>query len=167
MDTRAILGDVPLFADALNAQQLDALASGARVIAYGAGATIIRGNDLGSTMYVVASGDVAVSLDDAAGKRPVATLTAGQIFGEVSLLTGLSRLATVTAETDVQVVEVTKAMLRPILAAAPRLYERLATLLQKRQGDLDQIVDPAFWGQFGRSRESLAKVMRRHFEEFR
>jgi CRP-like cAMP-binding protein len=167
MKIRAILGAVPLFAEALEPEQLDALASGARAIAYGAGATIVRGNDLGSSMYVIASGSVAVSIEDAAGRRPVATLTAGQIFGEISLLTGLPRLGTVSAETEVRVIEVTKAMLRPILADSPKLYDRLATLLQKRQGDLDQIVDPAFWSQSGRSRESLAKAMRRHFEAAR
>jgi CRP-like cAMP-binding protein len=164
MGIRSSLGAVPLFSDALDAQQLDALASAARMIAFGAGASIIRENDVGRTMYVIASGTVAVSIDDAAGSRPVATLTSGQIFGEISLLTGLPRLGTVVAVTEVKLIEVTKAMLQPILADAPKLYDRMAALLAKRQGDLDQIVDPAFWSQFGRSRESLSKVMRRNFE---
>ncbi len=165
MDVREILIRTPLFAEALEREQLDALAAEARVVEYEPGSTIIREHESGESMYVVVSGKVMVTIHDGAGDRSVATLTPGTVFGEISVLTGLPRLGTVTAGDRVAAVEITKSMLQPILAAAPRLYDRLAALLQKRQGDLDQIVDPGFWSKFDRSRDNLSKVMRRHFGE--
>lgn len=165
MDVRDALGAVPLLADTLQPPQIDALAAHARAVRYEAGSEIIREHDPGTAMFIIVGGKVAVTIDDGAGQRSVATLGPGQIFGEISLLTGQPRLGTVTAEDDVEAIEITRAMLQPILTATPSLFERFATLLQKRQGDLDQIVDPAFWSRFGRSRESLAKTMRRNFAD--
>lgn len=163
MNIRDILGGVPLFAQSLTPEQLDALAAQANTVAFEAGSAIVTERDSGTTMYVIVDGSVAVTIDDGTGKRSVATLTPGKIFGEISLLTGLPRLGMVTAEGRVEAIEITKAMLQPILAGAPKLFDHLATLLQKRQGDLDQIVDPGFWKTFDRTRESLSKVMRRNF----
>jgi CRP-like cAMP-binding protein len=165
MDIRGFLETVPFFAEALDPAQLDALAAGARTVAFAPGTRIIHEDDPGGAMFVVASGALAVTLADGSQDAPVATLTTGQIFGEMALLTGLPRLGTVTAEDRVEAVEITRQTMQPILAAAPRLYDRFAGLLQKRQGDLDQILDPSFWESHGRSRESLAKVMRRHFDK--
>ncbi|MCB1486676.1 MAG: cyclic nucleotide-binding domain-containing protein [Bauldia sp.] len=167
MDIRAMLADVPLFGQSLDPAQIDALASRARVVLFETGTRIIQENDSGATMYAIVKGSVSVTVEDTAGKRKVATLGPGQIFGEISLLTGLPRLGTVTANEPVEAVEITRDMLRPILEGAPKLYDRLGHVLQKRQGDLDQIVDSDFWAQFGRSRENLAKVMRRNFAEAR
>ena len=165
METREFLGSVPFFADALEPAQLDALAAGARTVEFAPGTRIIHEDDPGGSMFVVTSGTLAVTLVDGSHNAPVAELKTGQIFGEISLLTGLPRLGTVTAEDRVEAIEITRKTIQPILAAAPRLYDRFAGLLQKRQGDLDQILDPGFWASHGRSRESLAKVMRRHFGE--
>jgi len=165
MDTREFLGTVPFFAEALEPAQLDALAAGVRTVEFAPGTMVIHEDDPGGSMFVITSGTMAVTMTDAGRERPVAKLTAGQIFGEMSLLTGLPRLGTVTAEDRVEAIEITRQTMQPILAAAPRLYDRFAGLLQKRQGDLDQILDPGFWASHGRSRESLAKVMRRHFGE--
>jgi CRP-like cAMP-binding protein len=165
MDTGEFLRTVPFFAEVLDPAELDALAAGARQLGFDAGTTVIREHDAGSSMFVVTKGTLAVTIADGDRERSVASLTAGKIFGEISLLTGLPRLGTVTAEDRVEAIEITKAMMQPILAASPRLYDRLAAMLQKRQGDLDQILDPGFWTRYGRSRENLAKVMRRHFGE--
>ena len=164
MDIRAMLAEVPLFGQSLDPEQLDALATRAKAVLFETGTRIIHENDSGTTLYAIVRGTVSVTIEDTAGTRRVATLGPGQIFGEISLLTGLPRLGTVTADGPVEAVEISKEMLRPILEGAPKLYERLGHVLQKRQGDLDQIVDPGFWAQFGRSRDNLAKIMRKNFE---
>ena len=165
MDIQKVLQGVPLFSDALTQDQLGDLAARAGTVEFEPGSAIFHEHEPGTTMYVIVDGSVVITIDDGAGKRSVATLTQGSIFGEISWLTGLPRLRTVTADGKVEAIEITKAMLEPILAGAPKLYDRLATLLQKRQSDLDQIVDPGYWNKVERSRENLSKVMRRHFGE--
>jgi CRP-like cAMP-binding protein len=160
MDIRGFLQTIPFFADTLDPSHLDALAAGARVEDYDAGTTIIREQDGGDSMFVIVSGSLSVAIEHGGGKRQVATLNPGQFFGEMSLLTGIPRLATVTANDRVTLVEITKATMKPILAASPALYDRIATVLQARQSELDQIYDPAFWRRYGGARQNLAAVMR-------
>jgi CRP-like cAMP-binding protein len=57
----------------------------------------------------------------------------GDIFGEVSLLTGRPRSASVTALTDVLLYEIRKEDVDPILRARPAVAERLAAILADRQ----------------------------------
>jgi CRP-like cAMP-binding protein len=160
MDIRGFLGTVPFFADVLDPAHLDAIAARAQIKNYDAGTVIIREHDLGDSMFVVVSGDLIVAIEHGGGQREVATLTPGQFFGEMSLLTGVPRLATVTAKDEATVIEITKATIKPIFAASPALYDRMASVLQKRQSELDQIYDPAFWRRYGGGRQNLASVMR-------
>ncbi len=164
MDTSEILLGIPLFAHVLEPEEITALAAASEVREYPAGTILVRQEDPGSSMFIVVSGTLAVSVKDRADEIPIATLTAGQIVGEMSLLTGLPRLATVTAKDDVRAIEIARDMIRPILTASPKLYDRFAALLQKRQGDLDQILETEFWKEHGRSRENLSKAMRRYFD---
>ena len=160
MDVSRFLKTVPFFANALNATQIEALAAKAEVRDYDTGSTIIREQDTGDSMFVVASGSVGVSITHGGGEKDVATLGPGLFFGEMSLLTGVPRLATVTAREPVTAIEITKAAMKPILRASPALYDRLAAILQERQSELDQIYDPAFWKRYGGARQNLASVMR-------
>ncbi len=57
--------------------------------------------DTGQSLYVVLSGEVEVISSRA--EKPIAALRAGQFFGEISLLAGLPRTATVRAKTDTKV----------------------------------------------------------------
>ena len=167
MDIRQVVGDVPFFAGALDDEHLDALAAGSRLVAFDPGAVVFEEDDnaVGTTMYVVVAGAFTVAVHDEGKAQEVATLTKGQIFGEMSLLTGLPRLGTVTAGEGAEAIEIPFVTLKAMLSDSPALFERLAGMLQKRQGDLDQIIDPGFWERHGRSPENLAWVMRRHFEE--
>jgi CRP-like cAMP-binding protein len=160
MDIRGFLGTVPFFADALDPAHLDALAAWAQVRDYEPGEIVINEHDVGDSMFVIVSGSLTVAIEHGGGERVVATLSPGQFFGEMSLLTGVPRLATVTAKDKVSVIEITKATMKPILAASPALYDRIAAVLQKRQSELDQIYDPAFWRRYGEARQNLASVMR-------
>jgi CRP-like cAMP-binding protein len=125
---RDILAKTPFFADILDRGQLDALAAGLRVAEFAKGATLIREDDLGASMFmfVLASGEASVSVPGKARARRVATLRAGDIFGEMSLLTGARRAATVSATTPVRAVEIPKAALSPLIAASPELADRFA-----------------------------------------
>jgi CRP-like cAMP-binding protein len=165
MNIDTILEAVPLFGQCMDATQRHMLSQNARAVEFAQGEEILKEGEQGDKLYVIKSGTVSVITKDNNSETKVAKLRSGQIFGEISLLTGLPRLATIIADDTVELIEITKPMMRDLLRASPKLYDRFASLLQKRQGDLDQIVsDPGFWQRFGHSGENLSSTMRRNFE---
>ena len=78
-------------------------------------------------MYVVTDGKVIVSVHEPGGERVVATLGPGDVVGEMAMITGERRSATVKAKGRVTALEIAKAALAPLLAAEPKLAERFAT----------------------------------------
>ena len=96
-------------------------------------------------MFILESGEVAVTVSDEA--EPVARLFVGDVVGEMSLLTGAPRSATVTAVEPVMAVEIDHGALAPILATAPMLADRFAAeILQRRQKELQDLHGGAAWG---------------------
>ena len=90
-----LLQGVPMF-EPLSLAVMERLASGVQEVAYPKGAEIIRQGDAGDAFYVLVDGKVEVIRD---GAR-VADLVAGQSFGEVALISGEPRNATVSAAED-------------------------------------------------------------------
>jgi CRP-like cAMP-binding protein len=76
---------------------------------------------------------------------PIAELYAGDIVGEMSLLTGAPRSATVTAVEPVEAVEFDHAALAPILAGSSGLVDRFAEMLRQRQKELEHLHGDAAW----------------------
>jgi CRP-like cAMP-binding protein len=137
MDARAFLANVPLFADALNGEQLAFLAKESRPAFFRAGTRLMSQGEFGGSMFVIAEGIVAVTFVDAdAREQQVATLGPGEIVGEMSLFTGDRRTATVAALSNVDAIEITKWSLERIFAKAPGLIDEFATVLAKRQAEL-------------------------------
>src|SRR5438874_8531435 len=64
---------------------------------------------------------------------PIRTLHAGDCFGEMSLLTGESRTATVQAESDCYVLEIGKPVMADVIRDSPDCLERLSELLARRK----------------------------------
>jgi CRP-like cAMP-binding protein len=163
MKTREFLGTIPFFSEVLDGKQLDALAVNAKRREFDRGQVLIREDDRGETMFILIGGAAEVSVHDAGKERHVATVNAGQIVGEMSLMTGARRSATVTAVSPVVALEIAKAALQPILDQSPVLIEHFAAMLEKRQGELDRLYGPGFWRLFGLPRDELALVMRSFF----
>ncbi|MGZ4257821.1 MAG: MFS transporter [Gaiellaceae bacterium] len=92
-----LLHSIPLFAP-LSAPVLETLAARLEPVAAAAGETIVEQGDPGDRFYVIASGEVEVSVD---GKAQ-ATEGPGDHFGEIALLRDVPRTATVTARSDVE-----------------------------------------------------------------
>jgi CRP-like cAMP-binding protein len=141
---RELLGMIAFFSEALNGSQLDRLAAGSRRRTFAEGEALMKEDEPGASMFVIESGAVSVRVENEPDL--VAELFAGDIVGEVSLLTGQSRTATVTASEPVAAIEIDKAALAPILAAAPALVERFAEMLEKRQEELAHIHGGGAWG---------------------
>lgn len=131
----AALAAARMFA-ALTDAQREALSRTARPGLYGEGEAIVREGDAGSSMFVVVGGKAAVTL--ASSKEPVARLGAGDFFGEMSLLTGDPRTATVTAVTDCEVVELTADLFRSVVMADPHVAELMCAAVDERRTALEQ-----------------------------
>jgi CRP-like cAMP-binding protein len=131
------LRKLELFAD-LSDEALGALAQGARVLLYETGETVVRQGQHGEELYLCLQGELSV-LHAPAGMgsgREVATLEPGGVFGELSLLTGAPRSASVVAKTQCELLTIGKSALAPVLATQPALAERLSARLAERQAEL-------------------------------
>jgi len=129
---RTILSQQPLFR-CLTEEQVDALVPRARVAYYGEGERLIQQGAAGESMFILVEGEASVAVEGAGSPQRVAALKAGDCFGEMSLLTGERRSATVSAETDCVVVEIDKAVLARTLKESPELLTQLGGLLAERQ----------------------------------
>jgi CRP-like cAMP-binding protein len=85
-------------------------------------------------LYLLQSGsaDITVALADG-GERVVASVTAPTIFGEMGLLTGAPRSATVTATSPVDCLRLDKEVFREVLEARPEVAAELSEVLAERQ----------------------------------
>jgi len=122
---------------ALDAEKIDRLARRMRLIIYGPGEVVLRQGDPGDSLYVVRAGSVAVQIGVREARRQVATLAAGQFFGEMSLMTGESRAATVVAKSDCECYIVDKEAFQEILVERPELAGIISEILSRRQIALD------------------------------
>jgi small-conductance mechanosensitive channel/CRP-like cAMP-binding protein len=131
-----ILGGVDLFARLTEAQRQE-IAAATALKTFGNGEHIVRQGDPGQSMFIVASGRVAVVIEP--GNRDVATIEKGGYFGEMSLLTGDPRAATVQARGDVVVLELGADVFRELGAADPHAIEAIAVAAMTRRIELNQV----------------------------
>ena len=130
-----LLETVQIFAT-LPADERALLAAAARESLYATGESVVRQGDAGSSMFVVARGEMVVTLDPAA--QEVARLGPGDFFGEMSLLTGAPRTASVTAVTDVDLLEITADAFRQFVLANPAAVERIGVAVADRAAALEE-----------------------------
>ena len=161
-EARAILRDEALF-ECLSDAQIDSLVQQSQVANFGRGERVIREGAEGDSMFVLLRGAAKVSISRNGTSIPVATLSAGNCFGEMSLLTGERRTATVRAETDCHVMEISKPVMAEVLRDSPDCLERLSELLARRkmenEGVLREAASPA--QNESKKREYTASFLRR------
>src|SRR6267378_782036 len=138
-EARAILRDEALF-ECLSDAQIESLVQQSQVANFGRGERVIREGAEGDSMFVLLRGAAKVSISRNGTSIPVATLSAGNCFGEMSLLTGEHRTATVRAQTDCQVMEIGKPVMAELLRASPDCLERLSELLAKRKMETEGLL---------------------------
>jgi len=124
----------------LTDDQLDTLLPRGRLVHFGRGEKLIQQGDDGNSMFVLVEGEANVVLERSGSAMHVASLRSGDCFGEMSLLTGERRSATVMAHTDCDVVEIAKPVLAHSLKENPDLLTKLSALLAKRQMETEGIV---------------------------
>ena len=100
-----------------------------------AGSVLTRQGASGGLAYVIASGHADVLRS---GKR-LATLGPGDVVGELSLIDGQPRSATVKATTDLEVLEIDARDLNRLMTKAPSVMRKLLEALSERLRDVDRI----------------------------
>lgn len=104
---------------------------------WGPGEDIVKEGEVGQTMYLIKSGEVEVWVKGTGRERSeVATLGPGDFFGEVALATSRPRVATVTAVTGVELVEIGRPVIRDLAFKYPEIKERLEKVIRERLLDL-------------------------------
>lgn len=93
---------------------------------------IIREGDPGDSLYLIKSGRVRVVTTKGGNMITLAELSAGEFFGEIALVTGQPRTATVLATTEAEVLELKKINFDGILAKHPQINDVLKAYLQDR-----------------------------------
>ncbi len=126
---------VPVFA-ALPPEAHDALAASAAERLFANGEAIVREGEAGASMFIVRRGRVAITIGPE--QREVAVTEAGGYFGEMSLLTGDPRAATVVARGDCVVLEIAADAFRAYVQARPEVIDHLAEAAAARRKALDQ-----------------------------
>lgn len=123
----AALAQVELLSGMTEAD-LNMLARVSVVRQFAPGQTVMAKGDPGVSMFFILSGLVAVVIDG----REVARLTAGQIFGEMALLTGEPRQADVRAVDATRCLEVDREGFRMVLARHPEIIDRVREIFAAR-----------------------------------
>jgi len=161
---RPAIEGVDLFDD-LSEEQRERIAAGAVEHRYAPDEIIVREGDETSSMFVIAAGRAVVSIHGARGEtRKLAILEPGQGFGEISLLTGERRTATVRALEESVVVEIGKDTLEPILRDTPQLCQTFERVIEERRRGVADSYE-ASRGELDRSpqRAPLAERISRFF----
>lgn len=148
------LGAIDLFAP-LSPEDRSFLAAHMRAAPFAAGEAMTKQGNEAHWLYLLVQGEVSVRVASAGGEeREVARLHAGQVFGEMSLMTGERRSATVVALTDVEAFRLDKGGFDTLLKRSPEIAEQLAETLARRKMEGDSAREQL-------SREEAAAKMHR------
>ncbi len=125
------------FFQILNAEDQRALGEMTHERLFLPGEVVVREGDSTSELFIVERGALTVSIARGKAEVAVAELAAGQFFGEMALMTGDVRHATVRAKTACALLEVPRDALKRILEGSPDLAGRISEVLANRQAELE------------------------------
>ena len=132
----AALASVELFAG-LSKEEQEKLADSLVHTPFVHGDTITRQGSVAHWLYMIIGGEADVWAEHEGLRTRVATLKAGSVVGEMGLMTGEPRRATVTARTDVECYRLDKDALRELLASREDIAEDMSRVIAKRQDELE------------------------------
>ena len=124
------LAKIPLFKECTK-KELQAVSRLVTPINVKAGKVLTKEGDAGREFMIIASGSASVRRKG----RKIATLGPGDFFGELALLAGVPRTATVIAETDMVVEALNRAEFATLLDESPSIARKVLSAVAKRSYD--------------------------------
>jgi small-conductance mechanosensitive channel len=124
------------FLRVLSDEQRKKLAATSEIRFYIEGETIVHQGDQSAEMFVVDGGEVVVERTRAGQVLELARLSGGKFFGEMALMTGEPRAATVRAASTSSLIVIDHRAFKAVLDAAPDLAEHVSRVLAERQAAL-------------------------------
>ncbi len=117
---------------------------------------IIREGDTDDNFFIIEEGEVEVFLTSVSGKRKVlTTLGEGDFFGEMALLTGERRTASVEAIRDVRVYSLGRHSFKEVLERKPEILDEISNVLSRRK---DQLADKLAESSGGHNEEAPSNI---------
>jgi small-conductance mechanosensitive channel/CRP-like cAMP-binding protein len=138
----AALQRVELF-NSLTDEELREVAEDLSVAPFVRGEALTRQGAQAHWLYIMTRGDaeVRVAVDGNNLTQHVATLHAGDFFGEMGMMTGEPRAATVIAKTDVECYRLDKESFDKIMRRRPEIAEDISHILARRRVELEAVRD--------------------------
>lgn len=102
---------------------------------------LLKEKDTSKEMYFILEGEVKVTI----GGTEIASIGAGQFFGEMSMVDGLPRSATITTVTECRLLEIDAKNFETIIRAEPSIAVRLLETVIKRFRAQNEILSQAIW----------------------
>lgn len=135
------LRHVELFSQ-MSDDELVSLAESLRFTPFAKGNIIARqGDEHSHRLYIIISGEAEVYLEMPNGVRQtINTLGKGNFFGEMGLMTGAPRAASVIAQTDIECYRLDKEVFEEVLHSRPSIAEEISHILVKRRAELDTVL---------------------------
>lgn len=152
-----VLSEIDIF-NPFSDEEKQALADSMKPIQFSSGTPIVEQGEQGESMFVIIEGVVSIEVITEDGKKlEVARLCVGDFFGEMSLLTGDSRSATVRALTATTVYEITKDDIKPLIQKNNEISEKLSRVLMERKLSNQKAVESLKSDDLKKKQENLYK----------
>lgn len=132
---RGLLEKISIFSP-LSDEERQELARGMKYAPFARGEVMTRQGAEAHWLYLLEDGRAGVRVSDGVTEKEVAQLEGGSFFGEMSLLTGEPRAATVIAMTDVECFRLDKAIFQRVIERRPEVMQQVASLLAQRRVEL-------------------------------
>lgn len=133
------LRNLPIFS-VLSDQQIELLSQSAILNHYTVDEILVHQGTQGDSLFVIIEGTTSVWFDLTDGENPPVRIDekgAGEFFGEMSLLTGEARTATVRADTETTVITIGSVPLRQIVTTDPTLIGQFVDALEQNASNLE------------------------------
>ncbi|TAL10991.1 MAG: mechanosensitive ion channel [Nitrospirae bacterium] len=124
------------FLSVLSPENLETVARESQIQVYLPGEIVVRQGDVGREFFFILEGDADVRRGEGQATATVAALNPVQLFGEMALLTGEPRSATIAARTRLEVLVISKEVLARPIMDNPVLAERIGGILAERKAEM-------------------------------
>ena len=131
MKRNELIKGIPLF-DGLNSRELEEIGHLFEEVSVLRGETICREGEAGDSLYVLVSGELEVWTGREEEKRVINRMAAGDFFGEIALLTGEMRSATVTVIRDARLLRIERLAFESFFRKNAKMLEHLSRVRAQR-----------------------------------